>query len=44
MRLVEWNCRMALHRKLFLLNDLNTDLAIVPECAENLPEQVEENF
>jgi hypothetical protein len=44
MRLVEWNCRMALHRKLFLLKDLNADLAIVPECAENLPEQVEDSF
>lgn len=35
---------MALHRKLFLLKDLNADLAIVPECAKSLPGQVEDNF
>ena len=29
MRLVEWNCRMALQRKLWLLEELNTDIAVV---------------
>ncbi len=35
MRLVEWNCRMAIQRKLWLLRELNADLAVVPECASD---------
>ena len=35
MRLVEWNCRMAFHKKLWLLEELNADIAVVPECSEN---------
>ena len=35
MRLVEWNCRMAFHKKLWLLEKLGADLAVVPECSEN---------
>ena len=34
MRLVEWNCRMALQRKLWLLEELNADIAVVPECSQ----------
>jgi hypothetical protein len=44
MRIVEWNCRMALHRKLWYLNGLNPDIAVVPECAEKLPNQTEHDF
>ena len=35
MRLVEWNCRMAFHKKLWLLEKLGADLAVIPECSEN---------
>jgi len=33
MRLVVWNCNMALHRKLEALLRLGPDIAVVPECA-----------
>ena len=33
MKLVGWNCCMALHDKLPLLADLSPDVAVVPECA-----------
>ena len=41
MRLVELNCRMALHPKLWLLEHLRADIAIVPECAQDLRNQVD---
>ena len=44
MRLVAWNCRMALHRKLWLLEHLRADVAVVPECAQDLPSQVDQQF
>lgn len=34
MRIVAWNCNMALHRKFDALLSLRPDLAIVSECAE----------
>ncbi len=34
MRLVTWNCNMALHRKLDALRRLKPDVAVVSECAE----------
>ena len=33
MRLVAWNCAMALHRKLPALPALVPDLAVISECA-----------
>lgn len=33
MRLVAWNCNMALHRKLAALRALEPDIAVLPECA-----------
>ncbi len=33
MRLVAWNCNMALHRKLAALRALRPDVAVLPECA-----------
>lgn len=33
MRVVVWNCNMALHQKLHRLRELQPDIAIVPECA-----------
>ena len=33
MRLVAWNCNMALHRKLDTLRQLKPDIAIISECA-----------
>jgi exodeoxyribonuclease-3 len=33
MRLVAWNCNMALHRKLDALLSLNPDVAVISECA-----------
>ena len=33
MRLVTWNCNMALHRKLEALRSLEPDVAVVSECA-----------
>lgn len=33
MRLVTWNCNMALHQKLPALAGLRADIAILPECA-----------
>ena len=33
MRLVAWNCNMALHRKLDALRRLAPDVAVVSECA-----------
>ncbi len=38
MRLVVWNCNMALHKKIEKLQSLNADVAIVPESA--IPEKV----
>ena len=40
MRLVAWNCNMAIHRKLDPLLDLNPDIAVLSECAR--PEIVRE--
>lgn len=34
MRIVTWNCNMALHRKFDALISLRPDIAIVPECAD----------
>lgn len=34
MRLVTWNCGMALHRKFEALLGLEPDIAVVCECAE----------
>ncbi len=34
MRLVAWNCNMALHRKADALLRLNPDVAVISECAE----------
>ena len=34
MRIVAWNCNMALHRKVDVLLDLAPDIAVVCECAE----------
>jgi endonuclease/exonuclease/phosphatase family metal-dependent hydrolase len=34
MRIVSWNCNMALHRKLPDLLGLEPDVAIIPECAD----------
>ena len=39
MRLIAWNCNMALHRKIDALLSLKPDLAIVSECAS--PETLE---
>ena len=39
MRLVAWNCNMALHRKLDALLSLQPDVAVVSECAN--PEQLQ---
>jgi exodeoxyribonuclease-3 len=33
MRIVVWNCNMAMHRKLDLLLALRPDIAVLPECA-----------
>lgn len=33
MRLIVWNCNMALHDKLHRLRELQPDIAIIPECA-----------
>jgi len=33
MRLVAWNCNMALHRKFDALRRLEPDIAVVSECA-----------
>ena len=33
LRIVIWNCSMALHSKLEPLMSLNPDIAIIPECA-----------
>ncbi len=38
MRLVAWNCCMALHRKIDVLMALEPDVAVISECAE--PDQV----
>src|SRR5258708_9678083 len=38
MRLVAWNCNMALHRKLDALRRLQPDIAVISECAS--PERV----
>ncbi len=40
MRLVAWNCNMALHRKLEALRSLQPDVAVLSECAK--PELVAE--
>src|SRR5262245_22011830 len=40
MRLVAWNCNMALHRKLAALLALKPDIAVLPECAA--PERLAE--
>jgi hypothetical protein len=34
MRLVAWNCNMALHRKADALLSLRPDIAVISECAE----------
>jgi hypothetical protein len=34
LRIVVWNCNMALHMKFERLLSLNPDIAIIPECAE----------
>ena len=34
MRIVVWNCNMALHRKLAALLQLRPDVAVIPECAD----------
>jgi len=34
MRLVAWNCNMALHRKVDALLALRPDIAVISECAE----------
>ena len=34
MRLVAWNCNMALHRKLDAVLSLRPDMAVIAECAE----------
>ena len=34
MRLVAWNCNMALHRKIDALLRLEPDVAVISECAE----------
>ncbi len=34
MRLVAWNCAMALHRKFEALLRLRPDVAVIAECAE----------
>ncbi len=39
MRLVVWNCAMALHRKLDAVRRLDPDIAVIPECAA--PEQLQ---
>ena len=44
MRLVEWNCRMALQRKLWLLEELNTDIAVVPECSHGAVKSNEDSL
>jgi hypothetical protein len=36
MRLVAWNCNMALHRKIDALLSLRPDVAVISECAEPL--------
>jgi len=38
-RLVAWNCNMALHRKLDALRALDPDVAVISECAD--PEQLQ---
>jgi exodeoxyribonuclease III len=42
MRLVAWNCNMALHRKLAALRALAPDVAVLPECAS--PERLAERL
>ena len=39
MRLVAWNCNMALHRKLDALRRLEPDIAVISECAS--PERLQ---
>lgn len=34
MRIVTWNCQMALHQKIDSLLSLNADVAVIPECSE----------
>ena len=34
MRLIAWNCNMALHRKVEALLALRPDIAVISECAE----------
>ncbi|MGI9500761.1 MAG: endonuclease/exonuclease/phosphatase family protein, partial [Geminicoccaceae bacterium] len=34
MRLIAWNCSMALHRKVEALLALRPDIAVIAECAE----------
>lgn len=49
MRLVSWNCNMALDRKFSALLSLRPDIAVIPECAKpdilrnktDLPDDVE---
>ena len=36
MRLVAWNCNMALHRKVDALLALRPDVAVISECAESV--------
>lgn len=40
MRIVSWNCNMALHRKITALQRLKPSVAVIPECAE--PERLKE--
>ena len=42
MRLVAWNCNMALHRKLAALLTLRPDVAVLSECAS--PERLAERL
>ena len=42
MRIVAWNCNMALHRKFDALLSLRPDLAIISECAE--PERLKQRL
>jgi hypothetical protein len=35
MRIVVWNCKMALSRKRQHLYDLHPDIAVIPECSRN---------
>ena len=34
MRLIFWNCNMALHRKFDAVADLKPDIAVISECAD----------